>query len=44
MNTSHNLDGIVLHRVRFANAIDGLANPFPGPKDALAWRFYRFHK
>ncbi|MCY6382865.1 hypothetical protein [Hoeflea prorocentri] len=33
-------DWIVFHRVRFAEPVDGLGNPFPGPKSAAAWRFY----
>jgi hypothetical protein len=35
-----NHDWIVFHRVRFASSIDGRGKPFPGPKGALAWRFY----
>lgn len=35
-----NHDWIVFHRVRFAEPIDGLGNPFGGPKGAMAWRFY----
>ena len=33
-------DWIVFHRVRFADRIDGLGKPFPGPTSAHAWRFY----
>ena len=33
-------DWIVLHRVRFAQPIDGTRAPFAGPQQADAWRFY----
>jgi hypothetical protein len=33
-------DWIVFHRVRFAFPLDGVGRPLPGPKRALAWRFY----
>lgn len=37
MDNDH--DWLTLHRVRFANVIDGTGNPMPAPRNARLWRF-----